>query len=364
MIFRAAAAAGFCWSLMTPNTADAQFAPPTGPSAYPPTVSDPSAGIYDPSGYASMTPEGEFGSDPYASAGIGPDGEFQPDGSNESVPPGVNVFAGPNAGMFSVGASLTSGKGDAVWSDVRDIQVGAYHNDNQTLVNGGGTLGLTYEDRVGLAGRALLGGAINDDRNDAFSFSGDLFAGFKTEFVMEHWFKACVLYDFQEDFSRVGPEIGALFFANGQHPISFDLAIAYGNGDPILAGPSGQIGTATGIADEEVQLRLGTYLTPNLQIGATGIWSDWDNPSYTDYDGYGGFLAVTHNFYQFTFDITTDDEVRCFANLALTTDAFVLKRTRDTETGIVPMVHPRDWLTRAVIRDVAVTTQSVSSLVP
>ncbi|WP_166823256.1 hypothetical protein [Thalassoroseus pseudoceratinae] len=367
LFLRAAAAAGLSWCLLTPGSAKAQFAPSAGPNAYPPTVSDPSAGLYDPSGYANpgMAGGDQFASDPYAAGQVGLGSEMQGMGGPQGPAPGpsANVFAGSNAGMYSVGASVSSG--DKIWSDLRDFQVGGYHIEDQTLVVGGGTLALTYDERYSIAGRSLLGGAINDHLDDSFHYTGDLFAGYRAELTMEHWFKAGVLYDYQEEFSRVGPQFGALLYANGQHPISVDVAVSYGNGDPITTGLSGQLGEVAGVSDEDIQTRVGTFITPNIQIGGTAVWSFWDSETFEDYDGFGGFLTFTHNFCQLTLDVTaSDDEVSGFANFALTTDAFVRARTRDRGTGIVPMVHPRDWLTRPVIRDITVRTQSVPTNIP
>ena len=148
--------------------------------------------------------------------------------------------------------------------------MGVYTNSQQTVINGGSTLEFYVNNRWGVAGRVLLGGANNRQANlsDQFHFTGDLYAG--TTSLGEHWLKGGVLYDVQDNFSKVGPVFGALLFADHKHPISLDVAYGIGYGDPVINRVQS---TILRIADDDTQFRAGTYITPNLRVGFSGTGS-------------------------------------------------------------------------------------------
>jgi hypothetical protein len=283
-----------------------------------------------------------------------------------------SVYGNPNPGAYGAGFNL-SGRGgspnagpqgggangrDPVWSDVRDFQFGAYSSESQTVLNAGGTLAFTYEDQHALAGRALLGGAFGGLSDDAFHFSGDLFAATQTELFGDHWVKAGILYDQQDQFSKVGPEIGLLLFARSPRPLSVDFVYGIGQGDPYFNNAGT---TLTAAANDDVQLRVGTFLGPYIQLGMTGTYYSWDDERFQDVGGFGGFATLNLDYFQMTFDLTHDDlGTRGFANIALTTGAWST-RNRERNRKDAPVVHPRDWLTRPVIRDVSLRMQTAST---
>jgi hypothetical protein len=280
----------------------------------------------------------------------------------------LSVYGNPNPGAYGAGFNLSGWGGsrnggsqgggpngrDPVWSDVRDFQVGTYSSESQTVVSGGGTLAFTYEDEHAVALRGLLGGAFGGLTEDTVHFSGDLFAATQTEFLGDHWFKAGLLYDVQDQFGKVGPEFGLLLFADSRRPVSVDVAYGIGQGAPLISSNA----TLTAVADDDVQVRVGTFFGPHIQLGVTGTWYSWDDEQMEDVNGWGGFATLNLDYLQMTFDVTTDDlGTRGFANVALTTGAWSIRnRNRDRRDG--PVVHPRDWLTRPVIRDTGLRLQS------
>jgi hypothetical protein len=341
------------------------------------SMGDPTgSGWIDPreAAFSSMSTD-PYGFDPvYNPQGYNSQGYSQPGGLSYGASLGranVSFSGNPNPGAYGAGFNV-SGRGgsggggqggspngrDPVWSDVRDFQFGAYSSETQTVLNAGGTLAFTYEDEHAVAGRALLGGAFGDLAEDTYHFSGDLFVGTQTEVLGDHWLKGGLLYDQQDQFSKLGPELGVLLFAESRRPVSVDLAYGIGNGDPQMAGA-----TLTSVADDDLQLRVGTFFGPYVQLGVTGTWYSWDDELLEDVNGYGGFATLNLDFLQLTFDLTTDDlGTRGFANVALTTGAWSI-RDRDKNgrldgQGPQRVVHPRDWLTRPVIRDVSLRMQS------
>lgn len=239
----------------------------------------------------------------------------------------------------------------STWGHVRDLQMGVYTNDEQTVFNGGSTIEFYVNDRWGFAGRLLGGGTNNMSIKDRYDFTGEIYGG--NTFLGNHWFKFGWLWDTQSNFSKTGPAWGALFWTDHKHPISLDIAYGLGYGDP-------QLGTnlsTVRVADDDLQLRAGTYLTPNLQAGFSGNWLNWADGQFKDYNAYGGFIAWNYGDLAINVDyVYGNDEARAFANVAYT---FGGRRPRPTDTSGAPLVveHRRDWITKPVMRNVSLQLQ-------
>ena len=241
--------------------------------------------------------------------------------------------------------------------------MGVYSNDQQTVINGGSTIEFYVNNRFGVAGRFLIGGANNRQANmsDTYHFTGDLFAG--TTALGEHWLKGGVLYDVQDNFSKVGPVFGALLFADHKHPISIDLAYGIGYGDPKINRVQS---TILRVADDDTQLRAGTYITPNLRVGFSGNWVNFADGRFKDYNTYGGFATLNLGLINLKFDLTSGDGItRGFVNMAYTFGGRRL-RPRNNLGQVCVVEHPRDWITTPVLRDVSLQfeRQHVTNLPP
>lgn len=247
----------------------------------------------------------------------------------------------------------------ATWAHIRDLQMGVYTNEEQTVINGGSTFEFFVDDNFGFGGRTLLGGANNsrDDINDEFHFSGDLYIG--TTRLDQHWIKGGVIYDLQDDFHKVGPAIGFLMFADRRHPISLDFAYGIGYGDPIIDRVTRSLTT---VADDDAQLRAGTYITPNLQAGFSGNWVNFAEGQLQDYNGYGGFINLNLGTVCIIVDYTTGDHRdRGFVNVAYT---FGGRRSRAADGCDLAFVeHPRDWLGKPIMRDVSLQLQTLRNAI-
>lgn len=307
--------------------------------------------------YAPQPPTAAFGGQAWG-AGYDPQAMMYPAGMPQSPGdygsyPGYGPPPAPPAG----GGGTESVAVKPTWFHFRDVQMGGYVNDEQYVVNAGTTLELFTNDRFGTAARVLLGRANTDHYRDSFAFSGDVYAGSTILFHGEHWLKGGVLWDSQDNFHKYGPVIGALIFADRQHPISIDASYGIGHGDAI---PNPLNNTLYTIADHDYQIRAGTYITPNLQIGFSGNWLDWTNGLFDDYNGYGGFFSLNYGKIAVTADYTYDeDRSRGFVHVAYTFGGRRARR-KDAWGQSVTVEHPRDWLTRPVIRDVSLQLQRAS----
>jgi hypothetical protein len=285
--------------------------------------------------------------------GMAEPGEMQNLNFNQALGDYGNVqMYGAPAGDPGFGASFRANP--ATWGHIRDLQVGVYTNEEQTVITGGSTFEFYVNDLDGFAGRVLLGGANTDKSTDEFHFTGDLYAG--STRLGDHWFKGGVLYDVQDNFHKVGPAFGALLFAEHKHPISIDLAYGIGYGDPVINRLNSTILT---VADDDTQLRAGTYITPNLQAGFSGNWLNWADNRFTDYNGYGGFVNLNLGTLNINVDVTSgSDHTRGFVNVAYT---FGGRRERSLNNSGCPILveHPRDWLGKPVMRDVSLQLQRV-----
>jgi hypothetical protein len=357
---------GICWAvcLAAASTVSAQmFAPMTPGAASGSIYGDPNmSSVYSPAG-----PQTAFGS---GQPGYGPgwmDQDLQMIHANGMSEPGqlqnvnfaqplgdygdMQMYGAP-AGQPGFGAQYRARP--ATWAHVRDLQIGVYTNEEQTVINGGSTFEFYVDDRYGLGGRVLLGGANNDRYTDEFHFSGDLYAG--TTRFGEHWIKGGVIYDIQDNFHKVGPALGMLLFSDRKHPISVDFAYGIGYGDPIINRVNSTIIT---VADDDVQLRAGTYVTPNLQLGFSGNWLNWADGRFEDYNAYGGFFNLNLGTLNLNVDVNHgDDRTRGFVNIAYTFGGR-RERLKNDAGYCVHVEHPRDWLGKPVMRDVSLQTQRV-----
>ncbi len=332
-------------------------------------VAPPSAGTFAPPTFAS--PNSVFSGPPPAGlSGPGPDAGMLPiNGSQEQGAlqnlsfnqtvgnlGTVNVYGSPNAGSYGGGGSfsLNPSPPGSSFMYFRSLQSAVYVNPQQTVVNAGSTFTLFSNDHVGIGGRALLGATIDDNLHDNFHFAGDAFAGVRLP--GEIWLKGGLLYDRQNDFYKIGPTFGAVFLADAPHPITLDFAYGIGRGSPRLnLLKNGQIA----VADDDVQLRIGSYLSPMMQLGLSGNWARWDDPRFTDDSGIGGFTRINVADLQITVDVTSGNlGTRGFVNLAYVFGG-PQRRCRQRPEGRVFVDCPEDWLTRPVIRDVSLRVQQV-----
>ena len=364
---------GICWTacLAWAQVASGQSYAPMMPGMMPaPVYADPNtASVYSPAG-----PQTAFGpaGAPYAPGfgnqdiellsanGVAEPGELQNVNYSQSLGEygDVQMYGAP-AGAPGFGANYRARP--ATWAHVRDLQIGVYTNEEQTVINGGSTFEFYVDDNYGIGGRVLIGGANNDRYTDEYHFSGDLYAG--TTRLGEHWLKGGVIYDVQDNFHKVGPAVGMLLFSDRKHPVSVDFAYGIGYGDPIINRLNS---TIIRVADDDAQLRAGTYITPNLQLGFSGQWVNWADGRFEDYNGYGGFVNLNLGTLGINVDVTHGDErTRGFVNIAYTFGGR-RERIKNDHGYPIHVEHPRDWLGKPVMRDVALQTQrqQVANLPP
>ena len=269
----------------------------------------------------------------------------------------MNIYGSPDPDHYGAGAAFSVHPSG--WLYLRDLQAAVYSNPEQTVVNAGSTFTLYTSDHFGIGGRALLGATVDDDLQDEIFFSGDAFAGLRLP--GEIWLKGGFLYDMQDDFYKYGPTFGAVIMADAKHPITVDFAYGMGQGDIRL----NQARTGfLGVADDDVQLRVGTYLSPAMQIGLSGNWARWDNDLFTDDSGIGGFTRMSIADLDITVDVTSGNlGTRGFVNVAYVFGG-PNRRSWRHEDACPYVDRPQDWLTRPVIRDVSLRVQEAIVVTP
>jgi hypothetical protein len=262
----------------------------------------------------------------------------------------MSVYGAPDGDNPEAGLAFTSSPSS--WLYVRDLQAAVYSNPEQTVVNGGTTFTLYASDCIAVGGRALLGRTVDDDLDDEMHFSGDAFGGFRLP--GELWIKGGFLYDMQDDFYKYGPTFGAVLMADANHPITVDFAYGMGQGD--IRANKFNTGVV-GIADDDVQLRVGTYVSRMLQVGLSGQWARWDNAFFEDDEGIGGFIRMSVADLDITVDVTSGDiGTRGFCNIAYVFGGPNRRSWRDGD-ACAYVDRPQDWLTRPVMRDSSLRIQ-------
>lgn len=311
--------------------------------------------VYTPQGPQSAFYTGDPGMQLPQANGIQQPGELQSLNYSQSLGEYGNLqLYGSPTGQGGMGANYQAVP--STWGHVRDLQMGVYTNEDQTVFNGGSTLEFYVNDRWGIAGRVLGGGTNNINQKDEYHFTGDIYGG--TTILKNHWFKFGWLWDVQDNFHKTGPAWGALLWADHKHPISLDIAYGIGYGDPVIDRANR---TLLAVADDDLQLRAGTYITPNLQTGFSGNWLNWADGQFEDYNAYGGFVAWNYGDLAVNVDITHGNELtRGFVNVAYT---FGGRRPRPRDCNGEPLVveHPRDWITKPVMRNVGLQLQRVDN---
>ncbi len=332
----------------------------SGPNTFAPNGFTPNT-VFQPQN-TFQAPPPAYGPQSSFSNGILPTQGYQEPGAlnnlNYNQPLGdvgnVSLSGSPDPGGYSMGAgfSLNPNAGGLY---IRDLQAAVYTNQEQTVVNAGTTFTLYSNDYFGIGGRALLGGTVDDDVQDELHFSGDAFAGVRLP--GEIWLKGGFLYDTQDNFYKIGPSAGLVLMADAKHPVTVDFAYGFG------AGNVRENQSHTGIlavADDDIQLRVGTFVSPMLQVGMSGNWSRWDDEQFTDDQGIGGFARINIADLQLTVDVTEGDlGTRGFVNVAYVFGGPHRRSWRQPSDGSGFVDQPRDWLTRPVMRDTSLRVQQV-----
>jgi hypothetical protein len=337
------------------NASGQVFSPGTGTMAAPNSVFNASPDFYKPQ--PAFGPNGALQQDLLPVYGDQEPGALQ--NVSYSQPVGeygtMNVYGSPDADNYSAGAAFSINP--SAWLYFRDLQAAVYTNTGQTVVNAGTTFSLWSNETWAVGGRALLGATVDHNLQDEIHFSGDAFAGFRLP--GEIWLKGGFMYDGQDSFYKYGPTFAAVFRGDAAHPITLDAAYGIGQGDVrVNQDRTGLLA----IADHDLQVRLGTYLSPMMQLGVTGMWARWDNEFFKNDTGIGGFARMSIADLEITVDVTDGDlGTRGFVNVAYVFGGPQRKSWREPAAcGYVD--RPEDWLTRPVIRDTSLRVQQVLGL--
>lgn len=266
---------------------------------------------------------------------------------------GFGYYGAPHEALNTNPAPKTMGiRLDTSYTLLRSIDAGVFLSEHQDIFAGGFTL-LPYQTPCFVVGTRVLGDFVDNlsMTNDTGGFSADIFLG--TRYKTTYW-KFGAFYDWQDELGKVGGTCSLLTKAPIFGFLTFDTAFAAGVG-PDDVGPTrepffGVRPRRVEAADYDMQLRVGKFITPNLQIGATGNYYQFE---YTKEErGAGAFANIYCGRVQFGFDVTGGDEgLRGFCTVSIA-------------WGAHPSEHPQDcrfipldtvaWVTSPTMRDISV----------
>jgi hypothetical protein len=259
-----------------------------------------------------------------------------------------SVFAGPQG----FGGNLTT-QSSGLFNSVSS---GIFSNPSQTVYNGGTTLKLLEGESWAFMTRGLFGFVDNYAISDtSFTYSIDSYFGTRVRSYGggEHWVKFGGFVDDQNQFGKAGPMVGALLFANEAFPVTVDAAVGFGYGNPIDRLPSFR--ETVDVANRDYQIRVGTFLSPTMQVGITTMIADFtgpgDNRSWS-VGGFTNFLVFNRTFVR--LDMSAGDEgLRGFALLSYLFGPSPMRNQSCGDCRGECRVDGKSWLLQPVNRDVA-----------
>lgn len=261
---------------------------------------------------------------------------------------GVSLGGSPLSGVGTTGLNYA---GDD-YTVLRQAQLGVTFSEREVVVNSGVTANLYEAAGFAAGARALFGGALIENIDDQFHFSGDLFAGTYSPLLSafgDVWVKGGAFVDYQGKFGKVGPAVGVLVNPNSRFPLLFDAAFGFGLGGTRREANNDTI-ISTRAADEDIQLRAGTFLTPNVEAGFTFEHAYWDDRGVFDEedDSYGAFTRVSLGQVTWQVEVTaSEQEVNGFVNCVVQLDK---PRQANLLAGR-PLYGGQEWINRPVFRD-------------
>ena len=211
------------------------------------------------------------------------------------------------------------------------------------------------EFRRPCAGEPYPAGAGSQSQfaKDVFHLMGDLYVacanGSNSTLIKPQFF-----IDYQDDYRKCGPALGLLFNAQSAHPVSVDIAYGFGYGygtaetpepPPYMPPPMMPRPGCVNAVGDDLQVRIGTFVSDDVQVGLTFDCAHWDHSEIDDDYFGGGFFAILQllDNLVLTGDLCGGDAgMRGFLNLG-----WEFESGPPASTTII-----QRWLTRSVIRNV------------
>ncbi|MEM1061063.1 MAG: hypothetical protein AAF532_06365 [Planctomycetota bacterium] len=275
---------------------------------------------------------------------------------------GVSLGASPLSGVGRTGLNYTGED----YTVLRQAQLGVSFSEREVVINSGVTANLYESDGFAVGGRALFGGALIENIDDQFHFSGDLFAGSYSPLLSwfnDVWVKGGAFVDYQGKFGKVGPAIGVLINPQSRFPVIFDAAFGYGLGGTRTEANNNAV-IVTRAADEDFQFRLGTFLSPNVEAGFTfehAWFGDIESGFDEEDDSYGAFTRIHLGNTTWQVEVTgSEQEVNGFLNCVVQLDK---PRQANLLAGR-PIYSGQDWVSRPIFRDSQVRLRQIATALP
>lgn len=238
---------------------------------------------------------------------------------------------------------------DTSYYFVREIEYGSFLSEH-IWANQFGVTVLPFQSPNFIVGLRVMGGHHDNLSIAAASPAVDMDLYFATRYNST-FFKIGYFIDSQEDYGKQGVSGGILSDVPLLGNMTFEGAFAYGFGSDRVGRDFNLVTRRfqlTEVADLDMQIRIGKFLTPEIQAGITGNYLTYNK--HEEEWGAGLFCNVTMGFVNVGVDLTGGREgLRGFLTLGYS-------------WGSGPAEHPRDlylpvdtvaWSTRAPRRDLA-----------
>ncbi|MEM7698198.1 MAG: hypothetical protein AAF236_07325 [Verrucomicrobiota bacterium] len=235
----------------------------------------------------------------------------------------------------------------------------------QTLLSAGVSSVLFETDSYLIACQALGGYAFGHKHfADSWHGSFDIYGARALGSEEKHFLKLGVFVDVEEDFGKWGPEAALLLGADKQHPVTLDFA--YGHG---LGGEFEFNNYVWSVAEHDLQLRAGVFLSENLQVGLSGQYQKWDDLSGTEEDWKTGGFVNWYSDKGLVFSIGAaagEQGTNGFASLSFQPATYSVNPLDATASGkggfaARPRFAPRTWMLSPVRRLQTVGIRQVQS---
>lgn len=256
----------------------------------------------------------------------------------------------PDVALNSAPDAKTMGiRLDTSYGFLRETYFGNFISEYQYVLSAGATF-LPYQSPCLILGTRILGNWNNNNSmvQDSGGLSLDVFGGTRYKGL---YLKMGPLWDYQEQFSKVGFTVGTLYNVPVLGPWSSDLAVAWGSDGDVFGPTRDPINNLNlrrvEAANFDCQLRVGRFFSPYCQAGVTGNYYNW---TYTSREwGAGAFLNVFFGRLMTGLDLTGGAEgLRGYVTFGYSWGAPDCEHPQDC--NLIP-VDTVGWVTRAVLRD-------------
>lgn len=248
-------------------------------------------------------------------------------------------------------AKTTGIRLDDSYGLLREIEEGSYISEYQFVQATGATV-LPFQSPCWLIGLRGMADYVSNNSvtSDAVGTTLDLYTGTRYKAT---YLKFGYLWDWQDHYDKMGFTFSAMTNWPIVHNLTFDMATSFGSGADRFGPERDTIFRRlrrVEVADDDVQIRVGKFLTPTWQVGWAGTLATYQ---FSD-DEFSSGLFSQSDFGRTRVGIefaVGDMGARGFVTVGFSWGAHPDKHPRDVNYGGIDTVA---WVTRPTLRDISV----------